>query len=73
MSSSRYSDKDFRSIFNESPDAYLIMSAMDGEIQECNHAAESMLRGVREDILGLRPDELSPQTQPNGLSSVDAA
>ena len=73
MSSSRYSDKDFRSIFNESPDAYLIMSAMDGKIQECNHAAERMLRGVREDILGLRPDELSPQTQPNGLSSVDAA
>ena len=73
MSSSRYSDKDFRSIFNESPDAYLIMSAMDGKIQECNHAAERMLRSVREDILGLRPDELSPQTQPNGLSSVDAA
>lgn len=73
MYSPRYSDKDFRSIFNDSPDAYLIMSATDGKIQECNHAAERMLRGVREDILGLRPDELSPQTQPNGLSSVDAA
>ena len=73
MSSQRYSDKDFRTIFHESPDAYLIMSSTDGKIQECNKAAERMLRASRDQILGLRPDEVSPQNQPNGMTSIEAA
>jgi len=73
MSSQRYSDKDFRTIFHESPDAYLIMSSTDGKIQECNKAAERLLRASRDEILGLRPDEVSPQTQPNGMTSIEAA
>ena len=73
MSSQRYSDTDFRTIFHESPDAYLIMSSTDGKIQECNKAAERMLRASRDQILGLRPDEVSPQTLPNGMTSIEAA
>ena len=73
MSKQRYKDADFRTIFHDAPDAYLIMSATDGTIQECNKAAERMLRGTHEQIIGLRPDEVSPQTQPNGMTSLDAA
>ena len=42
MSKQRYKDADFRTIFHDAPDAYLIMSATDGKIQECNKAAERM-------------------------------
>ena len=73
MSQQRYKDAEFRTIFHDAPDAYLIMSAIDGKIQECNKAAERMLRGTHEQIIGLRPDEVSPQTQPNGMTSLDGA
>ncbi len=63
----------YMTLFMDSPDAYLIMELDKGRITECNHAAETMLRGTRKQLLGLRPDQLSPVYQPNGKTSQDAA
>ena len=62
----------YMSLFMDSPDAYLIIELDRGSITDCNHAAETMLRGSREQIIGLTPDQLSPVRQPNGKSSQAA-
>ena len=63
----------FRALFAESPDAYLIMELPNGRISDCNKAAEEMLGGNREMIIGKTPVEISPRHQPNGrLSSEEA-
>ena len=63
----------YRAIFSGSPDAYLIMELPDGRISDCNAAAEKMLRGSREMIIGNTPDRVSPLYQPNGRLSSDEA
>ncbi len=63
----------YQRLFDNSPDAYLIIEANGGRIIDCNHAAELMLRGTRDRILGMTPGQLSPPVQPNGQSSKDAA
>lgn len=63
------SEKKYKILFNDSPDAYLLIQ--DGVFIECNRAAEELVGGTREDILGKSPVALSPLHQPNGeLSSV---
>ncbi|MBF0426820.1 MAG: response regulator [Magnetococcales bacterium] len=59
-------------LFQGSPDAYLIVEPDSGRISDCNRAAEVMLRGPRERILGLAPDQLSPDQQPDGRESKAA-
>ena len=59
-------------LYDTSPDAYLIMEINGGLISECNRAAEIMLRGGREHIIGLTPTHFSPPYQPGGKASVDA-
>jgi len=66
------SEHRFRILFSDSPDAYFIMEMEGGRITECNRAAEIMLRGCREQIIGLTPTDLSPRTQPTGVSSLAA-
>ncbi|MDD2759722.1 MAG: PAS domain S-box protein [Methylomonas sp.] len=63
----------YQRLFDNSPDAYLIMSRDGGRIIDCNRAAETMLRGTREQILGMTPDRLSPMLQPSGETSEGAA
>jgi PAS domain S-box-containing protein len=65
------SEHKYRSLFNDSPDGYLIIK--DGRFIECNHASERMMGGTREQILGIPPDRISPEFQPNGRRSDEYA
>ena len=67
----RESEEKYRILFEQSPDSYLIF--MDGKFVDCNRAAEIMLRGDRANIIGKTPSELSPEFQPDGRKSSDAA
>jgi PAS domain S-box-containing protein len=58
-------------LFENSPDAYLILS--EGIIVECNRAAEVMLHGERKRIIGQSLHKFSPEFQPDGRLSVQAA
>lgn len=70
----RESEARFRTMFDDSPDAYLIMEVHErGRISACNKATEEMMRGPREQIIGLTPDQISPERQPNGQLSSEAA
>ncbi len=59
-------------LINQAPEAYFVMDLNRGII-ELNNSAELMLRGDRADILGKRPDELSPKYQPDGQLSSEKA
>jgi len=61
----------FRQIFDFAPDAYTILS--NGVIVDCNRASEAMLRCNRSQILGSTPDSHSPEFQPDGQKSAEAA
>ncbi|MBF0163604.1 MAG: PAS domain S-box protein, partial [Magnetococcales bacterium] len=63
----------YQRLFHDSPDAYLLMELHGGVIVECNRASELMLRGERSRILGMRPEEISPECQPSGERSRDVA
>jgi PAS domain S-box-containing protein len=65
------SEHKYRSLFNDSPDGYLIIK--DGRFIECNRASERMIGGTRDQILGVSPDRISPEFQPNGRRSDEYA
>ncbi len=67
----RESEAKHRVLFQDSPDAYLILA--DGIFVDCNRATENMLRGNRAQIVGKTPDALSPEFQPDGQKSSAAA
>lgn len=61
----------FRTLFEKSHDAYLLLS--NGVFTDCNEATVNMLKGKREQIIGVSPDKLSPEFQPGGNSSRESA
>ncbi len=63
------SEQKYKALFEYSPDGYLIFQ--DGIFVECNKASEKLVGGTRADIIGKRPDEISPEYQPNGKRSFD--
>ncbi|MBF0097385.1 MAG: PAS domain S-box protein [Magnetococcales bacterium] len=63
----------YQRLFSDSPDAHLIMELADGRVSDCNRAAEVMLRGNRAQIIGQRPEQLSPPLQADGRESRQAA
>jgi PAS domain S-box-containing protein len=65
------SEERHRILFMNSPDAYLIIR--DGIIVDCNRAAEVMLRGDRAQFVGQPPERISPEFQPDGVKSSEAA
>ena len=65
------SEKKYRVLFLDSPDAYLII--IDGIFVDCNRATEKLLRAERSQIIGKSPDALSPEFQPNRKESSEAA
>ncbi|MFH0784899.1 MAG: PAS domain S-box protein [Pseudomonadota bacterium] len=74
ISKLKETEERFRALFDDSPDAYLIMEIHEhGRISECNKATEIMLRGPRNKIIGMTPDQLSPERQPDGRFSFEAA
>jgi PAS domain S-box-containing protein len=67
----RESEEKHRVLFENSPDAYLTI--LNGKYNDCNKAAENLLCGARDQIIGRSPDALSPEMQPNGELSEKAA
>ena len=64
----RQSDQRFRTLFESSPDAVLIIEG--GRCVECNAAAAALFgRGQRHELIGLHPGDLSPPVQPGGTDS----
>lgn len=62
------SEAKHRVLFMDSPDSYFIFR--DGVIIDCNRASEMMLGGKKEQIIGLKPSDLSPEYQPDGTKSL---
>lgn len=65
------SEERYGLFFKNSPDAAIIL--VDGFIVDCNLAAEAVLRGDRDQILGKTPADFSPDFQPDGKRSDEAA
>ncbi len=65
------SEERYRVLFVHSPYACIIIDS--GVIVDCNHAAEMMLRGDRTQIIGHQPIDFSPEFQPDGRRSAEAA
>ena len=65
------SEKRYRSLFDAASDAILI--AEDGVFVDCNQKAMEMFGCDREQILGQRMDQLSPERQPDGHESRECA
>jgi diguanylate cyclase (GGDEF)-like protein/PAS domain S-box-containing protein len=67
----RKSEEKYRIIFRDSPDSYSITK--DGIFADCNHELEVMLRCDRTQIVGKTPEQFSPEFQPDGRRSSEAA
>jgi PAS domain S-box-containing protein len=65
------SEEKHRILFQNSPDAYLII--VDGIFIDCNRAAEIMLGGEKAQIIGITPENISPEFQPDGKTSKESA
>ena len=66
------SESRFRSLFEQSADANLLLE--NGIFIDCNLATVHMMRAnSKEDILSVRPSQLSPEYQPDGRASNEKA
>ena len=67
----RESEERYRTLIEKSSDAQLIIDDS-GHYADCNQAALDLLRVTsREQLLGLRPIDLSPERQPDGQLSLE--
>jgi len=67
----RQSEQKQSILFMHSPDAYFTI--VDGFIVDCNKAAERMMCGTRNQIVGQTPTSISPPYQLDGKKSAEAA
>jgi len=65
-------ERTFRKLFEDSSDAILLIDTS-GVFVECNQAALDLLKMTREQFIFKSPAGISPEFQPNGRKSVDAA
>lgn len=63
------SEKKYRNLFEKSLDAILILK--NGFIVDCNEAANKMYGFDRRKLIGMHPSQLSPETQFDGISSIE--
>ena len=63
-------ETELQSLYESFPDAYLVIRS-DGQILDCNPAAERLLRGEREEILGRSVLDISPEVQWNERPSAE--
>jgi PAS domain S-box-containing protein len=67
------SEENFRRLFDDGPDAYFILNQESLYVLACNRAAERLLGGSWQQIIGVSPQQLSPPLQPDGRASDEAA
>ena len=67
----RESEQKHRILFADSPDAYFVLS--DGRLVDCNRETERILKGTREQLVGLAFSDFSPEFQPSGVPSAELA
>jgi len=65
------SEDHLRILFEDSPDVYLVIK--NGIFSDCNRAAETILHGQRDEIIGVSLDHISPEFQPDGSRSDESA
>ncbi len=65
------SEKKFRSLFQSSNDAILLMDYF--TIIDCNPKAEQLFGKLKSDIVGKSPIDFAPKTQPDGSNSHKSA
>lgn len=65
------SEEKYRTLFERANDAIFLMK--DGVFIECNQLTYKMFACEREDIIGKRPSEFSPEHQPEGMLSSELA
>lgn len=63
----------FMTLFQESPDAYVILNLADGQFTDCNPAAQEFLKCRKEELIGTTLADISPEHQPDGTRSNEAA
>ncbi|RLT99252.1 putative bifunctional diguanylate cyclase/phosphodiesterase [Ketobacter sp.] len=61
----------FRALFESSGDAVFVLRG--ASVIECNPAALRMFRAQREQLIGIKPSDISPETQPDGVNSAEKA
>ena len=66
------SEQTFRRLFEDSADAILLID-ISGTFVECNQAALNLLKMPREQFLYMTPVKISPEYQPDGRKSEEAA
>lgn len=62
-------DDKFARLFRESADAYLIID--DGVISDCNETSAKLLLMEKNELIGLKPYEVSPEYQNDGMKSKE--
>jgi len=65
------SEKKFRALFENGTDAIFLMNG--DAFTDCNKKAEQMFNASREEILKLKPYDISPKFQPDGIESKEKA
>jgi PAS domain S-box-containing protein len=66
------SERTFRKLFEDSSDAILLLDA-NHTFVECNRATLQLLKMTRDEFLFLKPEDISPEFQPSGKKSKEAA
>jgi len=67
----RESEERYRNLFESANDAILLIK--DGAFTECNGVTLELLGRTAEEVIGHRPDEFAPPTQPDGQASMEKA
>ncbi|MDG6256863.1 MAG: PAS domain S-box protein [Methanomicrobiaceae archaeon] len=64
------SEAKYRTVFESSSDAIILLTE---RVIDCNEQIERLFGYTKEEIIGISPIDFSPEKQPDGRESVDAA
>ncbi len=67
------SEQRYRTLVEHAPEAIVLLNADTGRFIDCNDKALALFGMTAEDLCACRPEEVSPEVQPDGRNSPDAA